>query len=157
MTPNRKRMILIGLIAVTMAACTPGRVDLAAEAAAIRATDQAWLDAAEARDVTRIVSYWSEDAVLMPPGRPPLVGRDAIREFVQEALATPGFSIRWQPGEPQVAASGDMAFSTGTNEVRYTDADGNEVVERNKGVVIWRKQADGSWKCAVDIWNAAGE
>lgn len=35
--------------------------------------------------------------------------------------------------------------------------EGKPVVEHNKAVAVWRKEPDGSWKCAVDIWNAAGD
>jgi ketosteroid isomerase-like protein len=24
-----------------------------------------------------------------------------------------------------------------------------------KGVAIWRKEPDGSWRCIIDIWNEA--
>jgi hypothetical protein len=30
------------------------------------------------------------------------------------------------------------------------------VVQRNKAVTVWRKEPDGSWKHAVDIWNSTG-
>jgi ketosteroid isomerase-like protein len=34
------------------------------------------------------------------------------------------------------------------------DASGKEMYETGKFCETWKKQADGSWKCIVDIWNA---
>jgi ketosteroid isomerase-like protein len=31
------------------------------------------------------------------------------------------------------------------------------IKEVNKGVTIWRKEKNGSWKNVVDIWNANGK
>jgi ketosteroid isomerase-like protein len=34
------------------------------------------------------------------------------------------------------------------------DSTGKPVTQHNKAVTIWRKQADGTWKNVVDMWNA---
>ena len=42
--------------------------------------DAEWSDLASAgKDVDKIVSYWSDDAVLIFPGQPVLEGKPAIR------------------------------------------------------------------------------
>ena len=64
--------------------------------AEIRRLDAEWSRAAESRDVERAVSFWSDDAVVFPPGSPPVEGKAAIREFVTKSLQTPGFSISWK-------------------------------------------------------------
>jgi ketosteroid isomerase-like protein len=43
------------------------------------------------------------------------------------------------------------------NQITVNDSLGNPITEKNKGVTIWKKQPDGSWKNVVDIWNAEGE
>ena len=35
------------------------------------------------------------------------------------------------------------------------DSLGNPVTNHGKGVTVWRKESDGSWKNVVDIWNEA--
>ena len=49
--------------------------------------------ASEGRDVDRILLYWTEDAVFMPPGLPPVVGEAALRQYVEVSMRIPGFSI----------------------------------------------------------------
>ena len=61
------------------------------------------------------------------------------------------------PTSAEVSASGDLAYTIGRWEVLTTDDSGSE----NSGgtgnyVTIWRRQADGSWKVAVDIGNNDG-
>ena len=45
------------------------------------------------KDIEKIVSYWSDDAVLIFPGQPVLEGKAAIRAYVTASLNTPGFKI----------------------------------------------------------------
>lgn len=119
--------------------------------------DADWSQAAsEGRNVDRVVSVWSEDAMVLPPGSPPLVGRQAIREYVAKSFQIPGFSISWKTTDVVVAGSGDVAYSTGINRVAFTGADGKPVVINGKAVAVWRKDRDGVWKCVVDIWNDSG-
>jgi len=131
--------------------------DPAAAARAVKDADRSWLAAAAAKDVDRTVSFWTDDAVIQPPGQPAVVGKEAIRQYVSGAFAMPGFSIRWQSGEPVISKGGDMAYSLATNEVSFQDPQGKPVTARGRGVVVWRRGPDGSWKCAVDTWNAGPE
>jgi ketosteroid isomerase-like protein len=40
------------------------------------------------------------------------------------------------------------------NQITVNDSLGKPIVQKNKGVTIWKKQPDGSWKNIVDMWNA---
>lgn len=115
--------------------------------------DAEWSRAAEARDVERALSYWSDDAVVFPPGSPAVAGKPAIREFVTKSLQTPGFSISWKTATVTVSQGGDMAYTTGTNRVTFDAPDGKRVAVNGKAVEVWRRQKDGQWKCVIDIWN----
>lgn len=109
--------------------------------------------AAEGRDIDRVISFWSDDAVVLPPGSPPVIGGRAIREFVVKSFQTPGFSISWATTDVVVARSGDMAYSSGTNRVTVTGPDGKQLVINGKAAAVWRRDKDGVWKCVLDIWN----
>lgn len=41
--------------------------------------DKEWAQAAATRNVERIVSYWTDDAVIYPPDETPVEGKEAIR------------------------------------------------------------------------------
>ena len=141
---------VIGLL-LAIAGCAP-RSQADARAEVVR-TDAEWLKAVQARDAERALSYWSDDAIVFPPGSPAVSGKGAIREFVAKSLATPGFSITWKTEAVVVSSGGDLAYTTGTNRVTVNAPDGKQVVIDGKAVSIWRRQRDGAWKCVVDIWN----
>jgi len=147
---------IVVLAGVASAGCgAPRRVDLSAEEAAIRSTDAEWLAAAAAHDLNRILPFWADDATILAPGTPAVVGKEAIRKYVSGAFATPGFSIRWTTDKVEVSQSGDMAYSSGTDLISLTGADGKALTQENRGVAIWKKQPDGSWKCILDVMSPA--
>jgi uncharacterized protein (TIGR02246 family) len=117
--------------------------------------DAEWSEAAQTRDVDRVVSYWADDATVLPPGGPAIVGRAGIREFVARSFENPSFRISWKTNDVVVSEGGDFAYGMGTNKVSFTAPDGTPVTVDGKAVTIWRREPDGSWKCVVDIWNDA--
>jgi uncharacterized protein (TIGR02246 family) len=142
----------VALVACVGLACAP-QPDLGAERAAIAAADSAWLAAAQTGDVEATLSFWTDDARVIPPGQPPFVGRDAIRGMIEEGFKTPGFSVTWHTTEIVVAPSGDVAYSFGTNAFTMPNPGGGVDTLRGQGVVVWRKGGDGRWRSAVDIWT----
>jgi len=150
-----KRTGLVALVAIALwssALAAPREKTIDAKAEILR-LDAEWAKAAEARDLERILSYWSDDASVFPPGSPALVGKDAIRAYIGQSLQMPGFRISWKTNEVTVAESGDLAYGVGTNRVSFTGPDGKPVTVEGKAVTVWRKDSAGGWKCVVDIWN----
>lgn len=154
-------MTRIGLFAaISFATVAAGcgaerKVNLSTEEAAIRRTDAEWLAAATAHDLERILPFWADNATILAPGTPAVVGKDAIRKYVAGAFATPGFSITWKTEKVEVSQSGDLAYSSGTDRISLNTPDGKSVTEENRGVAIWKKQSDGSWKCVMDVMSPA--
>lgn len=117
-------------------------------------TDREWASTIGTGDVDRMVSYWTDDAILMPPDGPALTGKQAIRGYVAEALKIPGFSITWEAKQAVVSATGDMGYTVAANRVTAPGPDGSPVTVIGKAVTVWRKEPDGQWRCVLDIWNA---
>jgi ketosteroid isomerase-like protein len=113
-------LLAMPALLATLAACTdmPSLSGPAREEAAIRATDARWLAAAQSHDLDKTVSYWSDDVYMMPPGGPPIVGKEALRSYVAGAFAIPGFSISWVTDRVGLAKSGDLAYAVGTDTQR---------------------------------------
>jgi uncharacterized protein (TIGR02246 family) len=144
----------IALAALFVAGCGESHtVNLSAEEVAIRKTDSAWLAATVAHDVDRTVPFWADDATILAPGMPAIVGKDAIRNYVAGAFATPGFSISWTTEKVEVSQSGDLAYSSGTDRISLTGPDGKPMTQENRGVAVWKKQPDGSWRCVLDVMS----
>jgi uncharacterized protein (TIGR02246 family) len=148
-----KRITTI-LIVLATVSCNQTKVDKEAEGDKVMQVSKEWSQIIATKDIDKIVSYWTDDAFLMQEGRPPLKGKQAIRQMVEESFKIPGFSISWQPQSVEVSDNGDMAYMIENAQVSFTDSTGKAITINNKAVTVWRKQADGSWKNVVDISTA---
>ena len=119
---------------------------------AIRDLDDQWSKAAGAKDVDKTVSFYSDDALVMPPNAASATTKEAIRALWKDMLTDT--SLSWKTKKVEVAQSGDLAFSSGTYEVKLNDPTGTPVNDRGKTLAVWKKQADGTWKCVADMWNS---
>jgi uncharacterized protein (TIGR02246 family) len=127
--------------------------DLEAEKAAVLATDKPWMAAIAAKDLEKAISYWGDDAVVLPPGQSAIVGKAALRAFATEMFKIPGFNIKWETTKLDVSAAGDMAYALAKTTTTLTGPDDKPILIPGKAVTVWRKGADGTWKCVVDTWN----
>lgn len=141
------------LTCIVVSACQPA-VDITAATTTLLDTDRAWGRLASANaSVDSIVDYWTSDARVILPGQPIVVGAEALRGMVASMQAIPGFRIEWTPDSAVVAPSGDVGFTFGTNRITAPDAQGVLRTTEGRYVTWWRLEADGRWRCSVDISN----
>jgi ketosteroid isomerase-like protein len=134
--------------------CSQRDFDSAGEQAKLLRRDVEWADLASAgQDVDKIVSYWSDDAMLIFPGQPVLEGKPAIRAYVEASLKTPGFKIHWVSEKPVFSPDGKLAYMRGTDELTVPGPNGAPLTLHLRGISIWRLDPDGEWYCVVDIAN----
>ncbi len=145
--------IVATLLVLAVSGCAP-QVDVEAEQAAIRDMAIEWVNAANAKDVERMVSGFTDGASVLPPNAPIATGKEAIRKVWSELAEMPGLSESTQVTKVEVSRMGDLAYSFGTYESTSNDPEGTPVTERGKWVAVYEKQPDGSWKAVVDIWNS---
>ncbi len=127
---------------------------LSADEQKLRDLDAQWSAAAVKKDVAATVVFYADDAVLCPPNEASVTTKDAVRKAWEELLEAPGAAIKWTSAKVEVAKSGEIGYVRGTYEQTMNNPGGEPVTERGKYVEIFKKQADGSWKCAVDIWSS---
>ncbi len=125
----------------------------AADEAAIRAASAAWSQSATAKDLDKAVSFYADDAVILPDKAPAVRGQEDFRKNWAPLLALPGPGLSWKTGSLEVAHSGDIAYETGVYVFITTDKNGKSTDTKGKYVVVWKKQTDGSWKVVVDTDN----
>lgn len=146
--------IVAGLI-LTIAACAPPApsVDVAAETEALRARAAEYNAAVETFDGSALGGFYADDARSMPPNEGTLVGPAAMAEYVEHAGSIEGFAVTLDDPEVVVAVGGDVGYTVGGVQVTAPGPDGEPVTENGRDVHIWHKDADGTWKIIVDIWN----
>jgi uncharacterized protein (TIGR02246 family) len=125
----------------------------AADEAAIRATDAAWVRAAGAKDVAATVSFYDANAVLMVPGAPITTGKEAIEKMFTGLMADKNFALSFTPDKVGVSKGGDLAYEIGDYAMTTSDKKGKPQTAKAKYVVVWGKQADGTWKALADVPN----
>jgi ketosteroid isomerase-like protein len=73
--------------------------------------DAEWAEiSAKGQDVEGILSFWTDDAIVYPPGMPALSGKAALRSYVEGALASPGFHITWSSSDAILSPDGQLAI-----------------------------------------------
>jgi ketosteroid isomerase-like protein len=124
---------------------------LAAEAE-VRKADADWTAAASTHGVDAWMSFYAADAIARLPHEPLASGKDIVRQAVIRLLAPPHLSMATRPIDVQVNQSADVASLIESYELRV-DSPGTSASSRGRRLEIWRKQADGGWRCIVDTWN----
>ena len=138
----------LGLVLVVGIASGCARtVNVTQEQETLMRLDREW--AGTTTDPDRFMSYFAPDANVYAPGMPLTSGTAAIRKTVAEMMSAPGFNLTFTPTRAYVSAAGDVGYTTGT----YSSTMGGGT-ETGKYVSVWKKQSDGSWKVAEDIFNA---
>jgi ketosteroid isomerase-like protein len=149
-----RRLIACGGVALLLCGGCRSRVDVVREADALLATDRAWARGSVAGgDADSLVAFWTDDARVAMAGQPLVHGKVAIREMVKGSMAIPGFRISWTPDSAVVSESGDLGFTFGTNAVTAPDAAGKLSTVAGRYLTVWRKGADGRWRCVMDYSN----
>ena len=152
-TTTLSKFILIFAAFIALSGCEREKVDTKAEGEKLMLASREWSKAAEARDVEKTLTYWSEDATVLSAGQPELIGKQAIRGMVEDAFKDPNFSISWEPTSVEISESGDMGYLIESSKITMKDSTGTEMVQNFKTVTIWKKQEDGSWKNVVDVMS----
>lgn len=108
----------------------------------IRAAEQALVAALQAPGGTWVTHY-TEDAVLVESGEA-LVGRAALQQLASAMGPLSSVAIHADRTEGR----GDLAYVTGT--ASWVGRSG--ATTRVRLVMIWRKEADGRWRLAHEIF-----
>jgi len=114
------------------------------------------IEASKARDFKNLLSLWTDDGVLLEPGKAPIKGRGAIEAYMEsQAETSKAYTIKeyvhdWQ----EIKVIGDWAFEWGFfNGEAQPVSGGPPIKQRAKLLRLLKRQEDGSWKCARVIYH----
>jgi len=109
-------------------------------------------NAFNAKNAAAIGELYAADAVVMPaPAGTPVVGAAAIQEFFQ-GLITAGV-IEHQLTLTEAVADGNLAYQRGKWAGAMMNEKGEKQTFGGNVHLVYRKQADSSWKAVTHIWN----
>ena len=127
----------------------------AADLAAVKNVETAWVKDAATKDPDKWASYFTEDGSGLYPGGPTLNGKAAVRAAMAPLMSDPNFSLTFQSTRAVASKGGDMVYSQGTYVMTTTDPKTKQpVTDKGKFLTVYMRQSDGSWKAVADTFNS---
>lgn len=157
----RRHLTVVVLAAATLGGCSGAPPTSVAGAAGV--TDRAGVEGATAafhqalrtNDLETFMSYVAEDVFFMPPGEPPVRGRDAVRTWMSGFLAQYRTSSLTLANREVMVGNG-WAVELGTFEwALQPTAGGPAVIDRGNYMQVWKEQADKTWRFAREVYNSS--
>jgi len=103
-------------------------------------------------DLAAAVEFYTEDATFLHPNAEIISGKRAIKEFFETGRAFGLRKISFKGVE--AGYDGNLAYERGIVIMDIEPEGGQALTDTGKYLVVMKRQADGAWKVAVDIWNS---
>lgn len=148
-------LLMLGLVS----GCEPRRHPealTAQDSTAIEAVRAGYVRAWLAGDTSGVLATLDADAVLLPPGRPPVIGEPAIRAFwwPTDGSRTTITAFTWTLEE--LGGTPRLAFTRGVSTLtwRYEkDSTRSEQTTRSVNLTILGRGSDGRWRILRQMWG----
>lgn len=116
----------------------------------IRAAERALEQALQSPDPTAWVFSYTEDAVFVAPGAPAVQGRAALLQMAKAMKPLSSVSIQ------AVRTEGSGSLATVYAHASWVSGRPPEAgsIAKVRGIIVWRKEADGQWRVAQELLNA---
>ncbi len=160
----RQLLVLVAVILLLTLGCTAAvetsgqDINLEAERALLLETDRALAEVYSTSEtpLDTIFASFTDDARVLAPDIPMAEGWDASRAVFAKLEALPGYSLKYSPAIADVGGAADLGYTIGTYHMKLPGSDGSIVEIDGKYLSIWKRQPDGNWKIAVDIFTTDG-
>jgi ketosteroid isomerase-like protein len=113
------------------------------------ATDAAWSAALGAGERAAFLAGVADEAVFAG-GRRLLRGKEAIGAGWATFFRPDAPRFSWRPDGGGAAASGDLAWTTGSFRIEARGAGGAPQVNEGRYLSVWSRGADGRWRAELD-------
>jgi ketosteroid isomerase-like protein len=142
----------VAVLALASAGCAK-KVDVTAAKTALQTADADW-SASVATGADAFAGFVASDGVIMPPNEPAVSGAAAAKDWASKMTSMPGFGVTWAANVVEVAASGDVGYTSGAYDLHANAPDGSTFSDHGKYLTVWKKDAAGAWKVAYDMFNS---
>lgn len=115
------------------------------------------ITATMAFNVNALLNLWTDNPVLLPPRHEAIMGKAALRRFLEEKKQQYAnydllaYDEQWN----EVMVVGEYAYQWGTVSYRLKPPTGSEIGGAVHAVRILRREEDGAWRVSRAIWNEA--
>lgn len=108
-------------------------------------------EAYQQEDAKTLAKLYTKNAVMLPPGAPPISGRETIRKLFVKQFASINAAVEFTTLEVMIADN--WAYRWGTYTVTIKTPNQKKISITDKFIDIWKKGSDGVWRIHRDIWN----
>jgi len=144
---------VVAVVAVAGSRCGSAQSAALSEAdrAAIRQAHAEAVKAANSGNWPGWVAQFADDGAVMPPNADAVQGRAAILKWAESYPPISDF----QANLVEIEGTSTIAYVRGSYSLKVTPPGVTvPIADKGKFIEIWRKQADGSWKVAHDMFNS---
>jgi ketosteroid isomerase-like protein len=128
-------------------------VDVEADVQAIKSLIAECSRAWNEEDYEGFMATIDDEAMFLPPNAPPISDMETIRAAYRNEFDSSDFDLTITTEEIHV--SGDLAFSLDNWTGSANPKDGSDpIMFDNKNLIIYKRQADGSWKTWRVMFNS---
>ena len=152
---SRALPLALGLL--VFAGCTTQEVANSTEAdrAAVEAASLMVQRALAENNIDAILAaLTTEDHLTMAPNEPILPNGPDLRSWHEARIAAAPTAV-FETTTEGIVIAGDMAIQRWSSNVSVTSPDGGAPIADNlKGIWVWQRQPDDTWKLYWSIWNS---
>ena len=147
-----RHAVTIAALALTVfvSACATGASEqqfTMADQQAIRKSSADLAAAFNAKQVDKLLEFYSDNSIFMPPNAPLLRGREPLKSFYANMIEKGATNLTLEPQD--VSGYGPIAYESGTYSVSF-DKGGHD---RGKYLLVLRNTG-GTWRTEKTIWSS---
>ena len=147
-----RNLLILLLIFVFLVSC--GQNETEQDIEAIKAVSSARAEAFNNGNAEGIAIHFTEDAVLMPPGKASMSGKKAVEDHYQSIFDE--YHAELTSEYKEVDVEGDLAYGRGYAKVKLVPKNGGDTIHSESEYLnILKRHPDGTWKTTHDIWNSS--
>lgn len=151
---NKKQFILTILMFIFVNVAIGQTDKKVNDTIAINNMYQEWGQAIGTKGAEGYASFFTNDAVLLPPDSKAVIGQDSIQKWMKNNLDTYSFQVTGFT-QDEIRIGNGWAFMrvtiTGTKKLK---SGGKSVTTTNKYLDVLQRQTDGTWKFVYRMWNS---
>ena len=120
---------------------------------AIAAGYAKYIEATQRKDATAAANLYDQEAIVLPPGGRPVMGRAEIFEFYKRFYTAPDKLLNESFTPVSLVVQGGLALDIEEERGEVSVPGRGRITFHGKSFVVWKQQADGTWKIFRDMWD----
>ena len=148
-----RKTLIPGIVSLLLVSCGQQQPDMDAMRKMVDEYNAASIEAMSSGNMAKVMSYYADDALSMPPNTSMLKGKEAIQKHTAEMMKSGMKFSNVKFTTVEIEAGGKVAYEVGSYEMDISMPVLGNMKDKGKYVAIWKQQADGSWKVHAEMWN----